>query len=287
MPSPADPTRRAFLTGAAATLATPAISQVKGPFDALGPGADPDDLIDRVWDPGSRVFLSIRELIDRLVDAPVILLGERHGYAAHQDREAFLIQALADRGRYPALALEMLEPRQEVIVRAYRRRNPEYARRLGIALDWASTGWPDWSFYEPVFDAAFAAKLPILGADLPLARQRVIEAEGTPDRPEDPWILDSWKDAMFKAHCGLIDNTRTRHLALKQWKRDQAMASAIQGHARGAILIAGQEHVRADRGVPRYVSEDVVSIAFEPTPTEGRGWLSWGVQAKEKAGGLC
>ncbi|MEM6478565.1 MAG: hypothetical protein AAF647_05915, partial [Pseudomonadota bacterium] len=97
--------RRAFLSGAAALFASPAISQVKGPFDLLGPNADPKDLIDRVWDPARASFLTIRDLIDTLADSEIILVGERHGFAAHQERVAFLIKALADRGRYPTLAL--------------------------------------------------------------------------------------------------------------------------------------------------------------------------------------
>lgn len=272
--------RRHLLAAGGAALASPALAQVSGAFDGLTTTPEGSRL-DKVWDPEKGIFISLRDLIDRLIDTEIILIGERHGFAPHQDRAAFLIQALADRGRYPALALEMLEPAQEPVIEAYRRKNPEYARRLGIDLDWINSGWPDWQFYEPIFDAAFSAKLDIIGADMPLSEQRRIEAEGTPDRPDDPSILLSWQDSMFKAHCGLINSERTRRLALKQWKRDQAMASAIQGHQNGAILIAGQEHVRADRGVPRYLEGQATQIAFVAEPSEGKGWLSWITEAAE------
>ncbi len=254
--------RRTVLSGAAALLATPAISQVKGPFDDIGPDADPKDLIDKIWDPEKQGFITIPELIDRLVDTPIILIGERHGFAPHQDREAFLLQALADRGRYPTLAMEMLEPAQEPVIQAYRAKNPEYARGLGIALEWSKTGWPDWSYYEPVFDAAFAAKLPIVGADLPLAEQRRIERDGIEERPNDLSILEGWQDAMMKAHCGLIDEERAFRLALKQWKRDEHIAEIVSA-AQNHTLIVGLSHLNHDGGLKaRFLNQTHRSIAF-------------------------
>ncbi len=278
--------RRTVLSGAAALLATPAISQVKGPFDDIGPDADPKDLIDQIWDPEKQGFITIPELIDRLVDTPIILIGERHGFAPHQDREAFLLQALADRGRYPTLAMEMLEPAQEPLIQAYRAKNPEYARGLGIALEWSKTGWPDWSFYEPVFEAAFAAKLPIVGADLPLAEQRRIERDGIEERPDDISILESWQDAMMKAHCGLIDEERAFRLALKQWKRDEHMVSKTRSNS---LLIAGRNHVGDRRHVSRILREKHTVVLFQKAHGKFSPYYTWVSEefVKGPPNGLC
>ena len=277
-------TRRRFLAAGAAMLATPAISQVKGPFDSLGPDADPNDLIDQIWDPETQRFISVRDLIDRLVDAPIILVGERHGFAPHQNREAFLLQALADRGRYPTLALEMLEPAQEPIIEEYRARNPEYARGLGIALDWANTGWPDWSFYEPVFDAAFAGKLDIVGADLSRSEQRELD-QSTFDGPlGSAEVHASWKASLMEVYCGLIDEAQADLLANKQIRRDEVMANRVSSNSTdgGAILICGREHTRPERSVPFYLTDTYLGVDFVPREAIQDGRFSWISPAPEE-----
>jgi uncharacterized iron-regulated protein len=269
--------RRSTLVGLVSVLATPAISQVRSPFEGLPNTADPNDLIDKIWDPKKADFISVRELIEQLVDAPIILIGERHGFAPHQDRAAFILQALADRGRYPALALEMLEPAQEPVIEKYRRRNPEYARGLGIELDWANTGWPDWRYYEPIFDAAFAAKLNIAGADMPAKEQRLIEQNGLTTRPENLSILESWKTSMISAHCGLIDEKRASILALKQWKRDLAMAKAISKpeYVDGSVLLCGREHTRSDRSVPLYIRSNHTTVNLVGDGDFDKDQMAW------------
>lgn len=262
MPRNSNLTRRALLAGVATTLAAPALGQSKGAFDQIGPDADPNDLIDQIWDPKREAFISVRELIDQLEQSPIILIGERHGFSPHQNRAAFILKALADRGRYPTLALEMLEPAQEPVINAYRARNPEYARGLGIALDWANTGWPDWSFYEPIFDAAFAAKLPIVGADLPSAQQREIELNGWEGQPSASHILSTWREDMLKAYCGSINDQEAERLALKQWQRDLSMAEVADA-AGDVLLLCGRQHVRAEIGIPAFLTTDASVVSLE------------------------
>jgi uncharacterized iron-regulated protein len=224
---------------------------------ATTPAAANHPLLNVVWDVKANAAITVGELVKRLASADAILLGERHGHEAHQSRAAFLISALADRERYPALAMEMLEPRQAVIVDRYRREEPEYSGRLGAALQWWDTGWPSWSFYEPIFAAAFAAKLPFIAADLSRAEQDKIE-RATTDAPPDAAIYASWKASMKAAHCNLIEEDRLARVATLQWRRDQAMADAVRegvANAGSVILLAGREHVRRDRGVARHLAD--------------------------------
>ena len=83
--------------------------------------------MNRVWAVANSEFVSIADLLDELEKSPLILIGEKHGHKEHQDRETFLLRALADRKRYPILALEMLIPDLEEQFRAYRHQSPEYA----------------------------------------------------------------------------------------------------------------------------------------------------------------
>lgn len=263
--------RRTLLTSLSA-LAVPAILRAQ------------DQPAEDITDTATGKKLSVRDLIDRLEQADIILIGERHGFAPHQDREAFILQALAERGRYPTLALEMLEPAQEPVIEAYRKENPEYARGLGIALDWSNTGWPAWSFYEPVFQAAFTARLDIRAADLPRDEQRRIEREGTPDRPDDMSIIESWQDSMMKAHCGLIDEDRAFRLALKQWKRDQNMADVAS--RRDVVLIAGRTHIEK-LDVSAHTNRSIkLSFADKNEPRKPEGIL-WRQHVEETKGRSC
>jgi uncharacterized iron-regulated protein len=245
--------------------AVPPVGATAAPTAAASAPAANHPLLNMVWDVKANAAITVGELVKRLAAAEAILLGERHGHVAHQSRAAFLIAALADRERYPALALEMLEPRQAIIVDRYRREEPEYSGRLGAALQWWDTGWPSWVFYEPIFSAAFTAKLPLIAADLPRAEQDRIERSST-DTPPDAAIYTSWKASMKAAHCNLIEEDRLSRVATLQWRRDQAMADAVRegvANAGSVILLAGREHVRRDRGIARHLSDG--DVAGKPT----------------------
>ncbi len=228
-------------------------------------------LTNKVWDVSAKAFISQRAMIKRIGAAKLVLIGERHGHSAHQNRTAFILERLGDRNIYPALVMEMLEPRQLLMVRQYRKDNPESAMGLGEALRWYKTGWPSWSFYEPIFRAAFTAKLPLIGADLPEAEQNKIKKMGHREQPKDTSILTSWKMSMKAAHCNLLGELGLTNMALLQWQRDQAMAAALLHGAERegrALLLAGLAHIRRDRSVPRYVGAlfdgpgDMLAIAL-------------------------
>jgi len=75
------------------------------------------------------------------------------------------------------------------------------------------------------------------------------------DAAMPPELLDAQASGIEASHCGAIDGAAARRLALVQVARDQAMAAAIEAHARrGVLLLAGNGHVRADIGVPRWLS---------------------------------
>jgi len=61
--------------------------------------------------------------------------------------------------------------------------------------------------------------------------------------------------SIVDSHCGTLDADTARRMTLAQVARDQAMAGAIEAQAaRGAVLLAGNGHVRIDAGAPRWLS---------------------------------
>ncbi|MBM3519051.1 MAG: ChaN family lipoprotein, partial [Alphaproteobacteria bacterium] len=133
---------------------------------------------------------------------------------------------------------------------------------LGAALGWAERGWPDWALYRPVADAALAARLPLVAADLPRSwirqpptflRQRVLldVAWGAP-------LAVALEAELVEAHCGMLPAAALPRMVQAQRARDGHMAdrmlAATAAGAGGTVLIAGAGHVRRDRGVPWYLA---------------------------------
>lgn len=219
-------------------------------------------LAGQIWDVENARFVSTRELLDDLEKSKFILIGERHGRDAHQQREAFLIAGLADRGRYPTLALEMLTHSQNDLIEEYRANSPEYSMGLGLQLDWASSNWPSWTFYEPIFDIALVAKLKVAGADLNEAEQEMAMRPTKGQKSIQP-SHDHYSEQMTKAHCGLVDQGRADALARLQIARDAQMAKTLLEQAEpehGALLLVGSSHVRRSTGIPRHLPEGKVSV---------------------------
>jgi uncharacterized iron-regulated protein len=203
-------------------------------------------------------ILTVETLLTHMAGKRYVIVGERHGFAPHQQRHVFLIQALADQGRYPSLVLEMLNPQQEPALRAFRSANPEYAMPLGQHLRWWESGWPAWSYYAALFEAAFAAKLDIVAGEAP-SEQR------SQDHPAP--VATGWIAALDRAHCGKRPPAELVDLARRQIARDKAMAEAMQGHAGpdGALLIAGSTHADPVHGVPAWLpAEKTLTIVLKP-----------------------
>jgi uncharacterized iron-regulated protein len=152
---------------------------------------------------------------------------------------------------------------QAVLDAALRRVPPPSAAEL-IATVQASkpagstAGWT-WAYYEPFIERALRHGLPIVAANVGRDEARRVMREGLAALgfdaavPDD--ILAGLAATIEASHCGQVDNALARRMALAQVARDQQMARAVSAHAtsRGAVLLAGNGHVRNDLGVPRWL----------------------------------
>jgi uncharacterized iron-regulated protein len=115
-----------------------------------------------------------------------------------------------------------------------------------------------------------AARLPIYAGDLPRARVRSVARGGLLqiateertrlglDRPLPAPLADALRDELQESHCGALPPQALGGMAVAQHYRDAHMADALlaAGQRHGsAILIAGNGHVRSDRGVPWYIRQ--------------------------------
>lgn len=200
----------------------------------------------------------------------VTLLGEVHDNAGGHQLRLRAFDALLARGARPALVMEQFDLGEQAAIDAATKTSPPpTAAELVAAVRAAKTGdtaaappqaaW-HWPFYEPFIERALRHGLPIVAANVGRDEARRIIREGLAARGYDPAVPDDilagQAAAIEASHCGQVDAPAARRLALAQVARDQQMARAVSAHAdRGAILLAGNGHVRNDLGVPRWLDD--------------------------------
>jgi uncharacterized iron-regulated protein len=181
----------------------------------------------------------------------VLLLGEQHDAAAHQDLQRRIVESLAARGRLAALALEMAE--QGASTAGLGADAPEQAVRA--ALRWEDAAWP-WSTYGPAVMSAVRSGAPVVGANLPRRQLREAMADARLDGLLPPPAIHSQQLAIREGHCGLLPDTQVLPMTRVQIARDRAMAQAlVEALAPGktVVLIAGGGHVDPALGVPQHL----------------------------------
>lgn len=242
-----------------------------------------------------------RELTAAAKDGGIILLGEVHDNGEHHKVRAEIVRQVsaaiaADGGdikRVP-LVFEHIRTDQQTGLDQFRAFNSE-ARRLGTPTDlfrflsWEKSGWPDQKLFTPLFEAAIAAKAPIIAGDPSKTAIRAVAKTGLGTLDSDTLkalrldgalaspLQDALLDELYDGHCGMLPKDKLAPIANAQRYHDAHLAAATLAAAAEygtAILLTGNGHVRADRGVPLYLSQmvpdkQVVTVVFVET-TDGK-----------------
>ena len=192
-----------------------------------------------------------------LLPADALLLGEQHDAPAHQQLQRQAVQWLAARGALAALALEMAEQGRSTAGL------PRDASEADVqhALAWRDAGWP-WKTYRLVVMAAVRAGVPVLGANLPAARQREAMRDAALDARLPPAALAEQQQRMRDGHCGLLPESQIGPMTRVQIARDIAMADTVRAArqpGRTVQLVAGTGHVHRALGVPLHLPPDLTT----------------------------
>ena len=193
---------------------------------------------------------------------PIVLLGEVHDNATQHVMRAQALRTLLEGGARPALLMEQFDrERQPDLDRALARPGVTPNKVIAAATpgDRAMQGWT-WPFYEPYIALAIEYRLPIVAANVSRNDTRRLLKDGLPALGFDanvPADIDATQArAIVDGHCGMIDTAMAGRMVGAQVARDQFMARAVEANlAHGAVLIAGNGHVRRDVGVPRWLNE--------------------------------
>jgi uncharacterized iron-regulated protein len=242
---------------------------------AGAPSAAPPD--PPLWSTRESRFVDERVLVDALRAARFRFIGEVHDHAGQQLVRARLVAELA--AAKPAAVMEIFDFGHDAAIAIAQAAGGD-AEAIATAggLDRAAWRWP---LHRPVVEAALEAGLPIRAGNVPRAELMRLARSGDAGRWRARIASTPWSDAddaalkadIVESHCGALPGSAVPAIALAQRIRDAAMAEALAGAAReagGAVLLAGNGHVRRDAGAPRYLArselprgaEDVVAVAF-------------------------
>ncbi|MCP4073978.1 MAG: ChaN family lipoprotein [Hyphomicrobiales bacterium] len=235
-----------------------------------------DKLVAKVWSMSEQGFITPQKLAAQLANSNYVLIGEVHDNIDHHRLQAWLIEQITARAK-PAIVMEMISSGKSQILDKYLSGPDAEPAGLGPALDWANSGWPDWTYYQPIAEIAMRSGLPILPGDpdRPLIREIARQGIDSLEKAEQQLLaLDSPLSAVLDkalvedikdSHCNLLPQAMIGPMVQVQRFRDAKLARAVvdadtQGNAGDrtggvgrVILIAGNGHVRNDRGVPWYL----------------------------------
>jgi uncharacterized iron-regulated protein len=256
----------ARLSGLAAWLAL-ALGACAGGTPNLGAGSD-HPLTGQIYRVADGTRVSQAELVADASRADFVLIGERHDNPEHHRLQAELVAALEAKSQGPrAVAFEMIPAWRQLDIVEYLAADHNPAG-LGEAIAWDASGWPAWAWYQPIVEVALARDAQIVGADLGQAEQRAAFVQGAQafrspfvrrtglGEAWPPPMMVSLQDELRAAHCGQAPGSVVIGMMRVQRARDAMMAdrlAATAGRA-GGVLIAGNGHIRNDRGVPWYLA---------------------------------
>jgi uncharacterized iron-regulated protein len=210
-----------------------------------------------------------------LLPTDVLLLGEQHDAPAHQARQRAVLSALQERDQLAALVIEMAERGRSTAGLPRDTR----ATQVRQALHWPTSqaaGW-DWTVYGPLVMRAVQAGVPVLGGNWPRAELRRAMQDGAMDTRLKPAAWTALQALVREGHCALLPESQVVPMARAQVARDLAMARTVTAAVRTGqvvLLVAGNQHVRRDLGVPQHLgpevrAKSVLMASGEPADADG------------------
>ena len=205
-------------------------------------------------------------MVDDLLEARVIYVGEQHDQESHHAVQAAIATALHARDPSLAIGLEMVQRPFQHALDAYVAGEVDEEEMLRLA-EWQERWGFDFAMYRPVFELARAHRLPIVALNAPRELTRAIgrggldalTAEQRATLPELD-LDDAGHRAMVRealaGHADQMGEERLERLYTAQVTWDETMAETVADRLarpdapRRMIVLAGDMHVRSGLGIP-------------------------------------
>jgi uncharacterized iron-regulated protein len=232
-----------------------------------------------IWDLNTGARGTPESVLAALRTARFRLLGEVHDNPAHHAIRLKLLDALGESGLKPAVAFEQFDRLHDKALQQRLAAGDATAEAVAQAVQFDRKGW-NWDLYRPLVETAMRHRMPLRAANLSRAEAARIAKEGTAAlgakriselRLEAVWSPDKervLRDIVYEGHCRAIPKALAGKIGLAQRARDATLAEALlDPSGDGAVLIAGNGHVRRDLAVPLYLQQSlpgarIVSLGF-------------------------
>jgi uncharacterized iron-regulated protein len=205
--------------------------------------------------------MDARQLIlnDAVRSKPIVLLGEVHDNAGQHAMRLLAFQNLLLEGRRPALLMEQFDRENQAAIEVARKQSPDNLSNLIAAGSPGKQGW-NWEFYKPFLALAIKYDLPIVAANVSNSDAMKAMREGLTalniSASPNLQLIDQQAREIFNGHCQMMPMAAATKMVNAQVAKDIVMAQfAMQHQARGAVLLAGNGHVRTDIGIPAWLSQ--------------------------------
>ena len=201
--------------------------------------------------------------LKELLPTEVLLLGEQHDAPAHQQRQREVLDALLARDRLAGLVIEMASQGTGTAKLA----SDATETQVRQALRWtdsAAAGW-EWSVYGPLVMRAVRAGVPVWGGNLPRDDLSKAMQDTALDALLSPDAWASLQTQIREGHCNMLPESQVAPMTRVQVARDLAMARTAQRAMKAGktvMLVAGNQHVRRDLGVPWHLGAQVRSTSI-------------------------
>jgi uncharacterized iron-regulated protein len=200
----------------------------------------------------------------------IVLLGEVHDNATQHAMRLIAFQNLLVEGKRPALLMEQFDRENQAAIELARIQFPNDLAKLIAAGSPSKQGW-NWEFYKPFIALAIKYDLPIVAVnvsnkDAMRAMQEGIAVLGISLSPSLQ-LKEQQAKEIFNGHCQMMPMESATKMVNAQVAKDIVMAQfVVKYQAQGAVLLAGNGHVRKDIGIPVWLShiaqENSVSIGL-------------------------
>ena len=233
-------------------------------------------LVDEIWDVNQAIYVKKEQFLAQLPESRYILLGENHDNISHHVHQSNIISALAKARLAVSVHFEMIDDAQYENLKQDEHRN---LNELIDSLNKSDTGWQYERMYKVVFDQVLQAGYPYRPANLSYADIRSIIKKGENNVPGDiknllvdvPLSMNKTHELeqeVIEGHCNALPASMVPPMMLAQRVRDARMGlSMMDSDMDHRVLIAGNGHVRKDRGVPMYLAvkhpqEKIMTVGF-------------------------
>lgn len=201
--------------------------------------------------------LTLSELVQRIENVPLILLGEKHDNPAHHQAETALFKALQQRGKLQAVALEMLpsseQPQIDQGLKTLRQSAVIDGAAVKQHLPWTQ-GW-SWQQYRELLTALSQSSVQVLGGNLDRNEITTLFQGAYPLNGKistQPAVKQRIAEEIAHHHKLAPSDAHIQTMVSVQQFKDRRMAEALIKGGK-TLLIAGNFHVNKAVGVPLHL----------------------------------